>query len=139
MPATTSFFNGAFGAGIALLVLYVLIWLARGSWRSLFPLGTGSRRAGVATLLILWFGCAAQAAGEQVGWAGFLRMLSDTKSEKTETPPVIIPYEGRPDAAEESDKILIPYARFVELWNQAHPDDPIDQPHADTRISLSDV
>ncbi|MHC4434429.1 MAG: hypothetical protein ACYTBS_21520, partial [Planctomycetota bacterium] len=44
-----------------------------------------------------------------------------------------------PDAAEESDKILIPYARFVELWNQAHPEDPIDQPQADTRISLSDV
>lgn len=35
----------------------------------------------------------------------------------------MIPYAGNPATAEQADKILVPYARFVELWNQAHPDD----------------
>ncbi|MHC4570220.1 MAG: hypothetical protein ACYTE3_31270, partial [Planctomycetota bacterium] len=115
-----------------------------------------------AVLLALWLSYPAQAAGQQVGWAGFLPMLSNTsflngmgnelpilqlqivenqgtRIEKRESPPVIIPYEGRPDMAEESDKILVPYARFVELWNRAHPDDTIEQPQPDTDISLADV
>ncbi|MHC4542561.1 MAG: hypothetical protein ACYS74_22730, partial [Planctomycetota bacterium] len=31
------------------------------------------------------------------------------------------------------------YARFVELWNQAHPEDSIDWFRAETQISLADV
>ncbi|UCE50679.1 MAG: hypothetical protein JSW47_11035 [Phycisphaerales bacterium] len=100
---------------------------------------------GMATLLlVLWFGCPARAAGEQVWRTGFLPMLQvaenrDTRIEKRESPPIIIPYDGRPDKAEESDKILVPYARFVELWNEAHPDDTIEQPQPDTDISLAGV
>ena len=175
-PGTTNFTNGAFAAGVSLIPLYVLIQLVRRSWNTLLPTGALSPAAGMtAVLLLLWLGSTAQAASQQVGWAGFLPMLShvshvngmgnklpilqlaggtgfqpvegstarmaipQTIIEKRESPPVIIPYDGRPDTAEESDKILVPYARFVELWNQAHPDDTIEQLQPDTEISLADV
>jgi hypothetical protein len=51
----------------------------------------------------------------------------------------IIPYEGPPGAAEQANRILVPYARYVELWNQAHPEDTIDLPQGDGAISFADV
>ncbi len=51
----------------------------------------------------------------------------------------IIPYEGPPQAAEQADKVLVPYGRFVELWNQAHPEDMVDLPQGDKPISFADV
>jgi hypothetical protein len=51
----------------------------------------------------------------------------------------IIPYEGPPGAAEHADKILVPYARYVELWNRAHPEDTIDLPRGDGQIAFGDV
>ena len=147
MPATTNFTNGAFAAGAALLALYVLIWLVRRSWSRLFPLDAASPACGViAMLLVLWLGCSVQAAEARSGPIGLQNNVLQNEQNRrgpavadVSPPPTIIPYEGGPDTAEKSDKILIPYARFVELWNQAHPEDTIDRPQADTQISMSGV
>ncbi|MBI5722922.1 MAG: hypothetical protein HZA50_03110 [Planctomycetes bacterium] len=40
--------------------------------------------------------------------------------------PLVIPYQGSPTHAEQSSKVLIPYGKFVELWNLAHPDKPLE-------------
>ena len=38
---------------------------------------------------------------------------------------VIIPFDANdPDGVEQAKKVLIPYAKFIELWNRAHPDKP---------------
>ena len=157
-PAATDFANGAFAAALCLVPLYVLIWLMRWLWGRLFSSGALSPVSMTAVILLvslLCLGCPAQAAGTvqatQADQAAPRRVqqqdgvLQNDRNGQTrqETewimPPVIIPYEGDPTAAEKSDKVLIPYTRFVELWNQAHPEDPIDGLQPGTDFSLSDV
>jgi hypothetical protein len=140
LPATTNFANGAFTAGTCLVLLYVLIWLARSIWSGLFLPGVvRPASATIITLLVLFLACTAQAAGADQTTQAEQQDSVLNNELKTVLPPVVIPYEGPAAAAEQSDKILVPYARFVELWNQAHPEDPIDQPQPGTAISLSDV
>jgi hypothetical protein len=130
LPATTSFNNGAFTAAIFLVPLYVLIWFARRLGGILLrPVAVSPTSAGIVMSLALIF-CLGRTA----------RATEVVREDSTSSlPPTIIPYEGQPGMAEESDKILIPYAKFVELWNQAHPEDMIDQARPGTQISLSDV
>ncbi|MHC4116140.1 MAG: hypothetical protein ACYSWO_01405 [Planctomycetota bacterium] len=147
MPAATNFSNGAFTAGTALLALYVLIWLVRHCWGRLFPLGAMPGASAVtATLLVLCFGFSAHALEPQSSRVQPQNNALQNEQDRqgpantdTTKPPVIIPYTGRADRAEKSEKILIPYARYAQLWNQAHPEDTIEQPQAETQISLSDV
>jgi hypothetical protein len=68
-----------------------------------------------------------------------LMMVCSTHSTVFAAPAEIIPYEGPPGKAEQADKILVPYARYVELWNRVHPDDTIDLPQGDGQISFADV
>jgi hypothetical protein len=149
-PAATNFANGAFTAGVCLVLLHGLIWLVRWLWGRLFSPGAAGPASGmIVVLLMLCLGCSVQAAGAVEVLPGQGRQedsipQNEPRSQprretKAAIPPVIIPYEGEPTAAEKSDKILIPYTRFVELWNQAHPEDTIDRPRPGTHISLSDV
>jgi len=44
---------------------------------------------------------------------------------------VIVPYDpAHPERALESDRVYIPYSRYVDLWNLAHPNQPIRLPVA---------
>jgi hypothetical protein len=137
-PATTYFANGAFMAGLCLLPLYLLIAFIRWLWPRLRlgPLATpqAAKAAGL-ILLALLLACSAQAArAEQAA-----RRPVPPQNDRTPLPPIIIPYEDDPTIAEKSQKVLIPYSRFVRLWNQAHPDDPIDGLRPGTDLSLADV
>ncbi|MHC4659829.1 MAG: hypothetical protein ACYS83_11740, partial [Planctomycetota bacterium] len=140
-PATTYFANGAFIAGICLLPLYLLTGLIRWSWPRLRLGGAVNPKAVTAAgllLLVLLLGHftqTAQAARDQQA----VQSSVERKDDKMALPAVIIPYEGDPTAAEKSDKVLIPYSRFVKLWNQAHPKDPIDGLRPGTDISLANV
>ncbi|MHC4072429.1 MAG: hypothetical protein ACYTGS_10415, partial [Planctomycetota bacterium] len=130
LPATANFSNGAFIAAVFLVPLYVLIWFARLLGGILLRPGAVSpTSASIVTSLALIFCLGQTARATEVA----------REDSATSLPPTIIPYEGHPGMAEESDKILIPYAKFVELWNQAHPEDMIEKPRPGTRISLSDV
>jgi len=59
------------------------------------------------------------------------------------TPPVVIPYDGDPTKADQADKVLLPYKRYVKLWNLAHPDEKIEPPAAgfvsSDKVSLAGV
>ncbi|MCK4291736.1 MAG: hypothetical protein KAY65_00960 [Planctomycetes bacterium] len=153
-PEMTYFANGAFTAGVCLIPLYVLVALIRWLCSRLHPAGTVSPVSAVVAVLlvsILCFGCSAQAAEpaqlartetapaknqQPVAQpqAKPMAQLADSASE-----PLIIPYDGDPTAAEDSNKVLIPYTRFVKLWNQAHPEDTIDGPRPGTDVSLAAV
>ncbi len=148
LPATTNFANGAFTASGAITVLYVLIWLVRWVWSRVFvPRAVSPVSVTIAMLLVLFLvGCTAQAAMAVQATQGNPATASQNelsgqsrREAKAVLPPVVIPYEGEPGTAEQSDKILIPYARFIELWNQAHLEYPIDRQRPGTQISLSDV
>ena len=157
LPATTNFANGAFTAGGVLTVLYVLIWLLRWVWSRVFvPRAVSPVSVTIVMLLVLFLvGCTAQAAMAIQATQGDPATASQVehrdnvlhnelsgqsrREAKAVLPPVVIPYEGEPGTAEQSDKILIPYTRFIELWNQTHLEDPIDRQRPGTQISLSDV
>jgi hypothetical protein len=143
-PTTTHFANGAFVAAIYLVPFYLLICFIRWLARKLYLSGgaVGLESIAVVTLLLLslsvCLGCSAQTAYAAQGGRGNPGSVRQ-RNDKEALPPVIIPYEGDPTTAEKSEKILIPYARFVRLWNQAHPDDPIDRPRPGTDVSLASV
>ena len=131
-PATTPFANGAFVGGLCLLPLYLLIGFVR--WLS------GKRRLSEPV-----FGKAATTVTVLLAVLVLITSAQDAsasrknKNHKSALPPVIIPYEGDATQAQDSQKVLISYRRFVELWNQAHPEDPIDTPQPQSDVSLADV
>lgn len=123
--------NGVFMGGISLVLLWFLIFIFRWLLNQLGWTVTNHPAAVAATVVLMFYiGSPAQlASAAQPREAGNNPPL----------PPVIIPYDGDPADIERSDKVLIPYARYVELWNQAHPEDPIERPRPGTDISLADV
>lgn len=55
---------------------------------------------------------------------------------------VIIPYDpAQADLRNGSGRILVPYAKYVELWNRAHPEQPIQEvrPIADFALGLGQL
>ena len=51
---------------------------------------------------------------------------------------VIVPFDPEfPGSADEGNRILIPYAKYVELWNRAYPDKPLTAPAASVAASVS--
>jgi hypothetical protein len=143
-PAGTDFANGAFAGGVLLVPLYLLIALIRWllpRWRLGSSIGATAAKAVGVVVLVLVFGFmtqAAQAAKAEQSNESVSRKRPP-EDDRIVLPPMIIPYEGDPTTADKSDKVLIPYSRYVKLWNQAHPEDPIDglKPGAD--ISLAAV
>ncbi|MGB2819507.1 MAG: hypothetical protein WBF17_00895, partial [Phycisphaerae bacterium] len=57
----------------------------------------------------------------------------------SELPPAIVPYEDDPTRLPEDGKVLVPYRRYVELWNRAHPEQRIDLPRGPVDVSLAGV
>ncbi|MDP6045677.1 MAG: hypothetical protein QGG25_08720, partial [Phycisphaerae bacterium] len=57
--------------------------------------------------------------------------------------PVVVPYDGDPRKVDEADKVLLPYKRYVKLWNLAHPDQKIETPAkgivSSRKVSLAGV
>ncbi len=54
---------------------------------------------------------------------------ADNENARDAGPPVVVPddaiirpYDPQPDGGLYGDRLLVPYARYVELWNRAHPD-----------------
>ena len=153
LPGATHFANGAFTAGICLLPLYVLLRFSRwllGKLNLIKVAGSVPVTATTVTLLVLFvcLGCSSQTAkaapAEPAQPVPAQVKKSEPASQEQQVdnaalPPVIIPYEGDPTTVETSDKVLIPYARYVQLWNQAHPDEPIDGLKPGTDISLASV
>ncbi len=52
---------------------------------------------------------------------------------------LIVPYDGAAADANASKKVLVPYEKFVELWNLANPGDQMTKPEPGTELSISDV
>ncbi|KPK75219.1 MAG: hypothetical protein AMJ79_12130 [Phycisphaerae bacterium SM23_30] len=148
MPTTTYFANGAFGAGLCLAPIYLLIALGRRIWVGL-RLGGNMTHQAIRTASVLavclTLSSTADAALEARQQQASRQML--TRQEQlprpattgTDRPSVIYLYEGDPNTLEKVPKVLISYAHYVRLWNQVHPQDPLEAPRPGSDISLADV
>ena len=120
--------NGAFWAALCLVPLYLVAGCVR-----LIVRGR-SKKAIAATVLgiVLLAMPLASARAEEPAKAA-------APPSASAAPLIVVPYEGDPTKAEESNKVLVPYAHFVKLWNQAHPDQPMAAPEPETGVSIADV
>ncbi len=105
-PGLAYFVNGAFFGGLILIPIYIFPVILRKKW---FGIGAGTAAPVCMILFFIFPGTFVQAA-------------------ELPKAPIIIPYEGDPAAAEKSQKVLVPYQQYIELWNRAHPQDPIEMP-----------
>jgi len=134
-PATTYFANGCFVAALALIPLYLVLALIRWLFIPARLTETGKGVNAVllkpVTILVLWFSLAS------FSYAAAPKKKSSPA--QPALPPVIYSYDGDPSTLAGSDKVLISYPRFVELWNQAHPEERIEAGKAATDFALADV
>jgi hypothetical protein len=121
-PSKTSFANGVFWGDIILIVLMLIIPVVK--WLLTMAGLIENKKAVAAVVVLIFVSMPAIPAFAQ-------------QNAKPET--IIVPYDTRPEQAENSKKVLVPYSRFVELWNRVHPQEPIDLPVPGTDISLADV
>ncbi|MCX5659362.1 MAG: hypothetical protein NTW19_06515 [Planctomycetota bacterium] len=125
--------NGAAYAAALLVPYYLvasLLLAIGGAVRRRFappalPAASGMAVSAVALLLLLSPGLAAPASAD------------DQDNPNAPTPPalkvpadaLILPYDPESrTGVKDAGKILVPYARFVELWNLAHPDKKLGTP-----------
>jgi hypothetical protein len=149
-PALVYFANGAFMAALCLVPLYLLAGLLRLlRSKSRLPDAPDSASATAAVILIcvISLGCSVQAAVPSPPKSAPVENAPPPQPVEPKPQPIqpiksdslIIPYDADPTAVEDADKVLISYARFIKLWNQAHPEDAIEQPKPAMDISLADV
>ncbi len=160
-PATVHFANGVFTAALCLIPFYVLTALVRLLLPKLHLNGNVSPASAIVGALlvsVLCLGCSAHAAvpappvqpetgkgplgpapvkEQQPVLQQVARPAQPPDAQGSS--PVIIPYDGDPTTPEDSNKVLISYARLIELWNLAHPNDVIDGPRPGTDVSLAAV
>ena len=125
-PETTPFANGTFWAALCLAVLYALFGLVR----LVVRLIRRSPKIVAAALLAGVMLAAVPAGAEQ---------RTSRVSATPQKAPLIIPYDGDPAKADQAAKVLVPYARFVKLWNMANPDQQIEAKPPAGGVSLAGV
>ena len=124
--------NGAFYAACLLILYYLAAGCVRwfvGKVRGPFaPRAT----AAVGILLaiaagVLLAGGASAVADEKVA-PYVIQVVPPPKPVKVPADAIIVPYDpGSKTGIKDADRLLVPYARYVELWNQAYPDKPIGE------------
>ena len=134
IPALAHVANGGFYAVCLLTLFYSIVGLARvigntaTGGRS--PVSAAALLAVLATLLATG---ATALAGDK----------APAKPVVSKTTPVVVPYDGDPTKASASGKVLLPYKRFVKLWNLSHPDRKIELPAtgivSNEKVSLAGV
>lgn len=122
-------FRAALLATLALVPMWIVIACVERCARALRRTGLGvtelSSAAGV--LIVLSLACAMPGTVQAQDLNALLQPLLDQdKPARIPDDAVVIPYDPADlEQREQATKVLVPYARYVELWNQAHPDQKI--------------
>jgi hypothetical protein len=122
-------FEPAFYVACLLVPYYLLAgaiqWCvtASGRWRWRRPM------ASAATLVMLLVAATAR-GGEESATADLgqlLQLLNDGTPVQLPPDAVVIPYDTNdPRGPQNAVKVLVPYEKYVDLWNRAFPDQPLD-------------
>jgi len=143
-PTAAHLANGAFFGAVWLIPVYVVIGCVRWLWRRIFG-GTPAPKPAVATAAavliaaLLLAASTAEAGGRVVKGKSPAKPAAKPTAPPSALPPVIVPYEDDPTRLPEDGKVLVPYRRYVELWNRAHPEQRIDLPRGPVDVSLAGV
>jgi hypothetical protein len=117
--------NMLFFAASLLVPYYLLVglvkWLVAGMRRT--PPSTAQRVVVAATAMVL-IACLLAQAGN-AGESGNGKLETCPTPVNVPDDAIILPYDPQA-GAREADRLLVPYARYVELWNLAHPDRKIE-------------
>jgi len=138
-------FNGAFWAACLLVAYYLAAGAARWMAAALRRLFTPHAAAGTALLVV------AAMLGVGGAWAGaadapppyIIQVVPPPEPVKVPADALILPYDPATQAGiKGADKLLVPYAKYVELWNLAYPEKPLGEhkppaPYALAGASLS--
>jgi len=142
--------NMLFYAAALLVPYYLLAALAKWTARVFVKLyraacSSFGRRAAAAAAGILAAACILSASNAQAQQKNQTKTGPFVIQVVEPSPPVdvpedalILPYD--PDAAEgiqAADRLLVPYARYVELWNRAYPDKKIESRKPPAAYALS--
>jgi len=119
--------NAAFYAAAALIPLYILAALLRWIWNKAAVAGFAPiavpARAGITSLLLI----------ATLMCTSGTYAADDNDDDDDDGPPVavpedviIVPYDSESGTGvADAEQLLIPYDRFIELWNLAHPDEKL--------------
>jgi len=146
-------FDCAFYAACCLVLWYLIAaalrWLCPHVGESLRDSHPVSERPGyVASSLLLALIIFAAANTPAVAQApkphafdpsGLIELLAPPKPIRLPADAVIIPYDAEQgtDGLKNADKVLVPYAKYVELWNRAFPDKKLQAKPPVTAWSLA--
>jgi len=122
--------NGAFYAACLLVPYYLAAHVVRWVWRKaagLFgPRTASAPAAGVVLAVLLALGAAAEA--DEADRPYVVQIVPPTGPVEVPGDAVILPYDPESkEGVREADRLLVPYARYVELWNRAYPEKPIGE------------
>jgi hypothetical protein len=124
-------FDMGFYAACCLVPYYLLIALAK--WLSSRCCGHECCRA-AAPLALLLIGVAGSAWAQPatpppaLDAAALAELLAPSKPVSLPEDAVILPYnpDAGAQALKDAQKVLVPYDKYVELWNRAHPDKKLE-------------
>ena len=131
-PPVTLFANGAFYAAAALIPFYILVGVFRWFCRMIAEPAIGRivtlvKKGTARTLLLAMVLAISFGSPMRVQAGGAAAEPPASPAPPGAIAPIVIPYDGDPLQADKSkvNKVLVPFDRFVELWNRAHPERPM--------------
>ena len=133
-------FEKALLAGLALIPLWVFVafvsrpvrWLAR----KLVP--ASALTAAAVVIILGGLACDSPTASAQDLGEILKPLLEDDKPVRIPDDAVVVPYDPSDEQGRETAaKVLVPYQRYVELWNLAHPDQKIGQQQKEQAFSYA--
>ena len=151
-PVSLAMLAGLLALAVVLLLRNFLsrvaAYLVRDSARSM---NTNARQSAVTTLMFfVVLNCSMQAVvmaqeqppgqivTDQAELARLLKSLDDGGKVTLPSDAIIIPFDAtKPDGLEAADKLLVPYDKYVELWNLANPEKPLDDPALPVKFAWS--
>lgn len=122
--------NAAFFAALALVPYYLVVGFVR------LLVSAAPAAATAALLLVLAVPVVSHAEPRDDFSGRLLQILEPTKPVPVPDDVILVPYQpsaGPPKA----DRLLVSYAKYVELWNRAYPDKKIDAGPAPAEFALA--
>ena len=138
--------NGAFYAACLLISYYLAVGAVRWTAGKLIRLFTPHAAAAGTALLVIAaaFGaCASSIQAADAPAPYIIQVVPPPEPVKVPVDALILPYDPATQAGiKGADKLLVPYDKYVELWNLAYPEKPLGErkppaPYALAGASLS--
>ncbi len=130
--------NTLFYAAVGLVPYYLVVALAKWFCRLVVRRWRPSPVVATAVALMLLMGVAGPSVAAEETGPYVIQIVEPTPPVEVPEDALIVPYDSESeDGIQNADRILVPYAKYVELWNRAFPDKKIEdrKPPADYALA----